>query len=338
MPCRAGPACDGAVVQAHRTALKLPFPLVDNPGVRTLAPWSGIPGPRPKCPRQTSGASAFMSPVAASVAAAPVVHLPLAIPEAPPVYRRPVGSPLVDVVVPIYNEEHVLASSIVQLRTYLDTSFPFLTVVTIVDNGSTDRSAQVAGRLVAELEGVRFLSTELKGRGRALRTAWRASEAEILAYMDVDLSTSLDALLPLVAPLVSRHSAVSVGSRLAPGSRVVRCAKREVISRAYNRLLKAVLRSSFSDAQCGFKALRADVAPALLADVRDDEWFFDTELLICAQRRGLRVHEVPVDWIEDPDSRVAILRTAGRDLAGIVRLLRRGSWLDTGRGDGEDRA
>ena len=139
--------------------------------------------------------------------------------------------------------------------------------------------------------------------------------------MDVDLSTDLRALLPLVAPLVSGHSDVAIGTRLARGSQVVRGAKRELISRTYNRILRLTLGARFSDAQCGFKAIRADAARRLLPAVRDEAWFFDTELLVLAQREGLRIHEVPVDWVDDPDSRVDIVRTALDDLRGIARLL-----------------
>jgi putative flippase GtrA len=144
----------------------------------------------------------------------------------------------------------------------------------------------------------------------------------VVAYMDVDLSTDLDALLPLVAPLLSGHSDVAIGSRLAPGARVIRGPKREFISRSYNHLLRAVLGVRFRDAQCGFKALRRDVARALLPLVEDDAWFFDTELLVLAERAGLRIHEVPVDWIDDPDSRVDIVSTATDDMRGVWRLLR----------------
>ena len=151
---------------------------------------------------------------------------------------------------------------------------------------------------------------------------WSRSEAPILAYMDVDLSTDLDGLWPLVAPLMSGHSDLAIGSRLAHGSRVVRGARREVISRAYNVLLRRSLGARFTDAQCGFKAIRADVAAELLPMVEDPAWFFDTELLVLAERCGLRIHEVPVDWYDDPDSRVDVVRTAMDDLHGIVRLRR----------------
>ena len=159
-----------------------------------------------------------------------------------------------------------------------------------------------------------------KGRGRALRSVWSESDAAVLAYTDVDLSTDLAGLLPLVAPLVTGHSDLSIGTRLARGSRVVRGPKREVISRCYNRLLRGVLRTRFSDAQCGFKAIRAESARALLPLVEDNNWFFDTELLVLAERAGMRIHEVPVDWVDDPDSRVDIVATALEDLRGIARM------------------
>src|SRR4029453_17833407 len=162
----------------------------------------------------------------------------------------------------------------------------------------------VASRIAAELPGVEVLVLPEAGRGRALRTAWLRSDAPVLVYMDVDLSTDLAALLPLVAPLISGHSDLAIGSRLSHGSRVVRGLKREVISRSYNVLLRATLGVRFSDAQCGFKAIRKDVADRLLPLVRDGGWFFDTEVLVLAQRSGMRIHEVPVDWIDDPDSRV----------------------------------
>jgi glycosyltransferase involved in cell wall biosynthesis len=225
-------------------------------------------------------------------------------------------------VVPVYNEARCLSDSVTTLRTFLDRSFPFPALVTIVDNGSTDDTGLLATRLAVELDGVRSVHLDMKGRGRALRAVWPTSPARVVAYMDADLSTSLDALLPLVAPLLSGHSDVAVGTRLAPGSRVVRGPKREIISRSYNVLLRACLRNSFSDAQCGFKAARSEVARRLVPLVADNEWFFDTEFLVLAERHGYRIHEVPVDWVEDPDSSVDIVRTARDDLRGIIRLLR----------------
>ena len=237
---------------------------------------------------------------------------------AAPAHAEP---PQVEIVVPVYNEEHVLVASIRRLHRFLSDGFPFTWRIAIADNASTDGTLAVARRLQHDLENVRAIHLTAKGRGRALRRAWSETDAEVARYMDVDLSTDLRALLPLVAPLLSGHSELAIGTRLAPGSRVTRGPKRELISRTYNRILRTTLRARFSDAQCGFKAARTDVLRALLPDVRDEAWFFDTELLVLAQRRGLRVHEVPVDWVDDPDSRVAIVSTAVEDLKGVARLV-----------------
>ena len=227
----------------------------------------------------------------------------------------------VEVVVPVYNESAQLAARVTELRSFLDESFPFRALVTIVDNASTDDTMRVAGTLAETVPGVAAMHLPRKGRGYALRAAWSTSSAPVVAYMDVDLSTSLPALLPLVAPLLAGHRDVAIGSRLAPGAHVVRGPKRELISRAYNLLLKTTLRGHFSDAQCGFKAMRRDAAQKLLPLVEDNEWFFDTELLVTAERLGLRIGEVPVDWVDDPDSRVHIVSTALDDLRGVRRLI-----------------
>ncbi|MBL7522819.1 glycosyltransferase family 2 protein, partial [Frankia sp. CNm7] len=204
--------------------------------------------------------------------------------------------PDVEIVVPVHNEEVDLGPSVRALRAFLLAGFPYSFQITVVDNASTDGTWPLARELAAELPGVMAVRLARKGRGRALRAAWSASRARVVAYMDVDLSTDLNALLPLVAPLLSGHADVAIGSRLAPGARVVRGPKRTVISRCYNWLLRVTLRVRFSDAQCGFKAMRAEIAHRLLPLVEDTAWFFDTELLVLAERSGLRIHEVPVDW------------------------------------------
>ena len=230
---------------------------------------------------------------------------------------------LVEIVVPVHNEEHVLARSVHRLHGYLAETFPYPFRITIADNASTDTTWRVASALAAELPGVRAVHLDQKGRGRALRHVWGHSDADVVSYMDVDLSTGLDAFLPLVAPLLSGHSDLAIGSRLHRGSAVVRGPKREFISRSYNLMLRTTLAARFSDAQCGFKAGRTDVVQALLGSVEDQTWFFDTELLLLAERSGLRIHEVPVDWIDDPDSRVDIVRTVKDDLKGMWRVARR---------------
>jgi putative flippase GtrA len=241
--------------------------------------------------------------------------------------HTPVGTTALDIVIPVHNEERTLVQSVETVREHLRT-LPYESRVTIADNASTDATSLLARQLAHRYEDVSVVSLSQKGRGRALKRAWSRSDAEVLVYMDVDLSTDLNALLPLVAPLLSGHSDLAIGSRLARSARTTRGPKRELISRTYNVLLRGALRARFSDAQCGFKAIRRDVAAQLLPLIEDDEWFFDTELLIVAERAGLRIHEVPVDWVDDPDSRVDIVRTAVADLRGMGRL---GSALLRGR-------
>ena len=230
-------------------------------------------------------------------------------------------APLLDLVVPVYNEEDALEPSIRRLTEHL-ARMPWSWRVSIVDNASTDRTPEVAAALASELSGVQVLRLEEKGRGRALRAAWSASDADIVAYTDVDLSTDIAALEPLVAA-VTEGADVAIGSRLAPGSHVTRGPKRELVSRSYNQIIQAVTRAGFSDAQCGFKAVRADVARRLLPEIENENWFFDTELLLLAEHHGLKIAEVPVDWVDDPTSTVHIRHTAMEDLRGLVRLTRR---------------
>ncbi len=227
---------------------------------------------------------------------------------------------VLDIVIPVYNEQDDLPPAVRRLHEFLRTEVPYRSRITIADNASTDATLAAAHELADELSDVGVIHLDAKGRGGALHKAWLNSNAAVLAYMDVDLSTDLSALMPLVAPLISGHSDIAIGSRLAASARVIRGPKREFVSRGYNLLLRGMLGTRFSDAQCGFKAVRADVAQRLLPLVADTGWFFDTELLVIAERAGLRIHEVPVDWVDDPDSRVDIVGTAIADLKGCWRV------------------
>ncbi len=227
---------------------------------------------------------------------------------------------VLDIVIPVHNEEHDVGGCVRRLHEYVCTYVPYSTRITVADNASSDHTLAVAHGLADELPDVDVIHVDVKGRGAALHAAWLKSPADVVAYTDVDLSTELSALMPLVASVISGHSDLAIGSRLVPSSRVVRSVKREFVSRSYNLLLHGVLGARFSDAQCGFKAVRADVARELLPLVADTGWFFDTELLVIAERVGLRIHEVPVDWVDDPGSRVDIAATAIGDLKGCWRL------------------
>lgn len=234
----------------------------------------------------------------------------------------PRGTPKFEVVVPVYNEERVLASSIDLLTAALARDFTVTWSVLIVDNGSVDRTSEVANRLAAQHPGsVRVLHLDEKGRGRALRAAWLQSQADVVAYTDVDLSTNLQHLPSLVQPLLDGRAHVATGNRLMRGAKVQRQLKREVVSRVYNLLVKLHFpRRRVTDMQCGFKALTRQAAQQLVPLVRDQSWFFDTELLLRAEQLGYEVHQIPVEWIEDLDSRVNIARTAVDNMKGLWRV------------------
>jgi SAM-dependent methyltransferase len=228
----------------------------------------------------------------------------------------------IDITIPVLNEETCLRSSVTTLATRLRAECPYEWTITVVDNGSTDQTWPTAERLAEEDPRIRALHLDRKGRGGALKKSWLSSTADVVAYMDVDLSTGLESLRDLIDPLVAGSADLSIGSRLTPGAQTRRSLRRECISRAYNLITRAAFGYSVRDAQCGFKAVRRQAAEQLLPQIVDNGWFFDTELIVAAWWNGLRINEVPVRWIEDSDSRVRVVRTATDDLRGVVRLVR----------------
>jgi glycosyltransferase involved in cell wall biosynthesis len=230
----------------------------------------------------------------------------------------------VDAVIPVYNEAHVLEKSVGTLHAFLEANLPYDWRIVVADNASTDTTLEVAKSIADENRRVNVLHLDQKGRGRALKAAWLGSDADVLSYMDVDLSTDIRAYPALVRAIAEQGYDVSTGSRLARGSRTTRGLKREVISRTYNVIIKAGFRTRFSDAQCGFKAISRNAAQRLLPRIENNEWFFDTELLILAERRGYRIKDIPVRWVDDPDSRVDVPKTVMEDLRGLWRLKRAG--------------
>ena len=238
----------------------------------------------------------------------------------------------VDITIPVLNEEQAIVSTLTTLSSYVDRQCPYDWSITVADNGSTDRTFRFAESFAATDPRIRVLRLEERGRGRALKHAWSTSTADVVAYMDVDLSTGLESLCSLVDPILEGQCEVSIGSRLLPDAEIVRSFKREVLSRTYNAIVRGFLHYGIVDAQCGFKAIRTSLARELIPRIEDNGWFFDTELLALAHRSGLRINQVPVHWIEDPDSRVRIVQTAIDDLKGVWRV-----WLD-GKRDGIARA
>ena len=225
----------------------------------------------------------------------------------------------VDIVIPVFNEEQALPRSIVILADFLKANLRNPWQIVIADNASTDKTQSVSEMLCERYAGVNYVHIPRKGRGRALRAAWLDSTADIVSYMDVDLSTDLSHFPQLIESLQQGYH-LAVGSRLSKGSRITRSLKREVVSRSYNLLIKSMFFTPFRDAQCGFKALTRQAARAIIPHVKSDNWFFDTELLIIAAKRGYRIKQVPVKWDDDPNSTVNIAGTAAEDLMGLLRL------------------
>lgn len=230
----------------------------------------------------------------------------------------------VDAVIPVYNEAHVIEQSVATLHAFLAEHLPYDWRIVIADNASTDATLEVAQRIAASNPRVRVHHLDEKGRGRALKAVWLASDADVVSYMDVDLSTDIRAYPALIRAIAEGGYDVATGSRLARGSKTTRGLKREAISRTYNLLIKAAFRTRFSDAQCGFKAISRKAARELLPRVENNEWFFDTELLILAERGGYKLKDLPVRWVDDPDTRVNIRQTVLEDLRGLWRLKRGG--------------
>ena len=232
----------------------------------------------------------------------------------------------VDIVIPVYNEEHVLADSVAKLRKFLAEGFPHQYRIVVADNASTDDTLEVAQRLAQTHPDVASLHIPQKGRGRALRAAWLTSPADILSYMDVDLSTDLVAFPPLIEAIASEGYDIAIGSRLARGADIRRSLRREVTSRTYNVMIKGLFFTRFSDAQCGFKAASRRAVQELVPLIENNEWFFDTEMLILAEKAGYRIKEIPVRWLEDPDTRVNVPKTVWEDVRGLLRLRLRRPW------------
>ncbi len=230
-------------------------------------------------------------------------------------------APRVDVVIPCYNETGVLRESVARTLRLFGDHPEFEWNLVIADNGSTDGTGELALRLAAEDSRVRALVLTVKGRGLALREAWLGSEASVVAYMDADLSTDLSHLPPLIGMVASDECDIAIGTRLAKGSKTKRQPRREITSRGYVALIRLFFpRLRISDAQCGFKALNRKAVEAVVPEIKNRMWFFDTELLILAQRQGLRIRELPVRWVEDRDSKVNVLKTAAEDIRGLLRM------------------
>lgn len=229
---------------------------------------------------------------------------------------------MVNITIPVFNEEQQLADHVLKLHSFLTARRFHDFELVVAENGSTDRTGKIADELAAAYPQVFAVHLELPGRGRAIKTVWRNSQAALLSYMDVDLSADLDAFPAMIASLESSSCDIVVGSRLLNRETTKRSLKREIMSRGYNALIKALFRTKFSDSQCGFKAITSAAARRLIPLLEDEGWFMDTELLVIAEKLGYRILDQPVTWVDDPDTRVRLWSTVAHDIRGLIRLRR----------------
>ncbi len=223
------------------------------------------------------------------------------------------------VVLPVYNEEKSLRKGVSTLTAFLQGYERYKWKILISDNNSQDSTPEIGRTLESENPLVQYLHIPRKGRGIALRTAWEQTDCDYVSYMDIDLSTSLDALIRAI-DLLDKGADIVVGNRLDNSSNVERCLKREFVSRSYNMIIKLALGTHFRDAHCGFKTGRRDVVQQILPYIEDNEWFFDTEFLFYGEKLGHRIVEIPVTWVEDMDTKAKIFKDAYDDLRGLYRL------------------
>lgn len=235
----------------------------------------------------------------------------------------------VDIAIPVYNEEKQLRKSIAKLRTFVaDKQLANYKInIIIVNNASVDSTVPIGKSLAKQYRNVQFLSLRKRGRGRALIACWRQSKADVLAYMDADLSADLSFLKHLIDAVAKKGADIAIGSRLAKGAKVSgRTFVRELMSRGYNLLIRILFRVSFRDAQCGFKAVSRQAFQRFASLIKNRNWFFDSEMLIIASKAGFLIEEIPIFWRDDPGSTVKVAKTAKEDLLGLLRLTRTKPW------------
>jgi len=237
-------------------------------------------------------------------------------------------SPTVEITIPVYNEEKELKESIDKLHAFCRKSmFAYNWHITVADNASTDSTAAVAKDLAIKYSEVSYYHLTRKGRGRAVKEVWKASEASYCSYMDVDLSTDLHHLPKIIHALENGYD-IAIGTRLKKGAIVEgRTFIREVTSRVLNYVfIRLFFNTHFTDAQCGFKAVTRQVVTDLLPHIVDNGWFFDGELLIVGEKSGYKIYEEPVHWVDNPGSTVQLLKTITGDVESMYRLLSTTPW------------
>ena len=231
----------------------------------------------------------------------------------------------IDLVLPVYNGENYIEKSIRKLHDWIKQNPDHEYNIVIAINASTDNTLNIAKKLESELPNeIRVMNIPQKGRGVAIRTGWENSNAEICAYMDADLSADLKHITEIIEPIIKNEAQICCGSRKMQDSSVKTTLMRGVLSWLYNLTLRTTLGLKIADSQCGFKSIRTDAAKKIIPLVESNGWFFDSELLVIAQKNGFKIKAVPVKWIDDVQTTVIVPKIVTEFLKGIKRMRKNG--------------
>ncbi len=228
----------------------------------------------------------------------------------------------VTIVLPVYNEEDKLERNTLKLLEFCKKNIRHPFEIVIADNNSKDKTREIAEKLSKKHKQINYLYINRKGRGIALKTAWKEYKADVNIYMDIDLATDLSALPRLIDEVVKGNNVV-VGSRYLRNSKIKRTPFRMLISKVYNLMVRAMFKTRIKDMQCGFKAVDKKTVDNVIPRTEDTQFFFDTELILTAEAMHYKVKEIPVKWKEGKDTKVDFVRTITNYIKSLIKLRRR---------------
>ncbi|MBD3359736.1 MAG: glycosyltransferase [Candidatus Buchananbacteria bacterium] len=221
---------------------------------------------------------------------------------------------------PVYNEEKVLEKSVLKLYNYFKNNIKDDWQIVIVNNASIDKTKKVADSLAQKFLKVDSLNLEDKGRGNALKNVWQKYEADIYAYCDIDLATDIFAFKKLFNSIINGSANIAIGARYIKGSQTKRTLNRLIYSKVYIFLVRLFFPTKIKDFQCGFKAVDKKTVSEILPLVKDKEWFFDTELLLIAEKNDFKIKEIAVQWKENPETKVKFIRTIYDYIENLIKF------------------
>lgn len=227
-----------------------------------------------------------------------------------------------EIAIPVLNEEEHLEKQIIKINNFLNDNFPKLLIsIVIADNGSCDKTLEIA-KILSSKENIRYVTTDKKGVGRALKKAWFSSDAEFVGYMDLDLATDINCLKKIIREFSLEKYPIINGSRYLYSSKIInRKFHRAFISRIFNIILKILFSTKITDGMIGFKFFKRDIVKTLFNNgAISDGWIFCTELLLVGEKLQIKIKEIPVIWEDDQSSKVKIINLTAEYLKALLIL------------------